>query len=135
VGSGEFRLSGDERLRKRKEFLAVYERGEKVPGRFFFAYFLRNDVSRNRLGLTVSRRMGGPVVRNRIKRRLREIFRRRRRAIRPYCDLVLNVRRSAVDASYQLLEEELVRTAGKWSEKWTAASHGSPCFPSDGING
>lgn len=135
MGSGEFRFPRDERLRRRKEFLAVYEKGEKAPGRFFFVYFLKNGLSWNRLGVTVSRRVGSPVVRNRVKRRLREIFRKNRQSVHPRFDMVLNVRRAAVDAAYQQLEEEFIRSAAKWSEKWTAASHGSPCSPFDATNG
>ena len=64
-----------DRLRKRREFLEVYARGDKVRTPYFFLYRLRNELDQNRLGLTVSRKIGKTVFRNKLKRQLREIFR------------------------------------------------------------
>lgn len=63
-----------------------------------------------RLGLTVSRRVGGAVVRTRIKRRLREWFRRHRELIPPGKDLVIIARAPAGLASAEELENELAST-------------------------
>lgn len=62
-----------------------------------------------RLGLTVPRAVGKAVVRNRIKRRLRELFRQHRASLDPQWDIVLNPRRKAFDADF----EELERALGK----------------------
>jgi ribonuclease P protein component len=120
VGRGNHCFRREERLRKRPQFLGVYAQGEKFGGSFFYAYFLLNQLPYSRLGLTVSRRVGGPVDRNRVKRRLREIFRHNKDRLNPPCDLVLNARRSAVGATFCALEEEFLRLAGKWSEEWAA---------------
>lgn len=58
-----------------------------------------------RLGLTVPRALGGAVVRNRIKRRLREAFRLNRAALDPKWDIVVNPRRAATDAPFGELEK------------------------------
>jgi ribonuclease P protein component len=118
VARDDFRFRKEERLRKRREFLQVYDKGEKLAGRVFFSYFLRNGLSFNRLGLTVSRKIGNTVVRNRIKRRVREIFRLHRHQLVPPCDIVINARRSTGLASYQLLEEEFLKASTWWNEKW-----------------
>ena len=61
MAKSNVRFGKEERLRKRKEFLEVYEKGEKLAGRVFFCYFLRRDLSFSRLGVTVSRKIGnGP---------------------------------------------------------------------------
>jgi len=60
-----------------------------------------------RLGLTVPRAIGGSVDRNRIKRRLREAFRRHRADLRPRWDIVLNPRRTALAAPFADLERAL----------------------------
>lgn len=103
------RFRREERLRKRREFLRVYEQGKKIRGSFVFVYLLENDLAVSRLGLTVSRKVGRPVVRNRVKRRLREVFRRHKNLIERPCDVVLNVRRAAAEASYTSLEKEFCR--------------------------
>jgi ribonuclease P protein component len=59
------------------------------------------------LGLTVPRAIGNAVVRNRIKRRLREAFRMHRAEIGPQWDIVLNPRRAALHASFAELEQAL----------------------------
>jgi ribonuclease P protein component len=66
---------GPERLLKRKQFLAV-RRGDKRRGRFFLVEVLdRDDQAGPRVGYTVTKKVGNAVVRNRVKRRLREAVR------------------------------------------------------------
>ena len=82
----------------------------------FAAFCLaRPDPARStaRLGLTVPRAIGGAVVRNRIKRRIREAFRLRRAEIGSQWDIVVNPRRAALDASFP----EIQRALGKVIEK------------------
>jgi len=66
-----------------------------------------------RLGVTVSRRVGGAVVRNRVKRRLRSWFRENRGEIPSNSDLVVIARRSAAGVSYRELEQDLLRSVGR----------------------
>ena len=66
-----------------------------------------------RLGLTVPRAIGGAVVRNRIKRRLREVFRLHRAELGPQWDIVLNPRRAALTASFPELERAFGRVIEK----------------------
>lgn len=99
--------------------MAVYASGEKCPGRFFFTYFLPNALPWSRLGVTVSRKVGNPVRRNRIRRKLREIFRLRRSVVGPGVDVVLNVKRSADGADYWSLEREFVKVAAQWKSRST----------------
>jgi ribonuclease P protein component len=65
------------------------------------------------LGLTVPRGIGGSVVRNRIKRRLREAFRLHRGELDPVWDIVLNPRRAALDAPFADLEQGIRRVIQK----------------------
>lgn len=67
-----------------------------------------NALGVSRLGLTVSRKCGGAVTRNRIKRMLREVFRRHRATLTPDLDLVANVRPSAQAKSVRELEDEFL---------------------------
>jgi ribonuclease P protein component len=60
-----------------------------------------------RIGFSVSRRVGGAVVRNRVKRRLREVMRRKLARIAPSYDLVITARPGAADARMETLEQEV----------------------------
>jgi ribonuclease P protein component len=66
-----------------------------------------------RLGLTVPRALGGAVVRNRIKRRLREAFRQHRAEFGPQWDIVLNPRRAALTAPFADLERAMQKVIEK----------------------
>jgi ribonuclease P protein component len=67
----------DSRLRHRGEFTAVQANGRRVAARFVTLLASPNTCGHDRFGIIASRRLGGAVIRNRAKRRLRELFRRR----------------------------------------------------------
>lgn len=115
-------LDRRQRLRQRREFLEVYAAGGKLRGHYFFLYVLpRPGKEATRLGITASRKVGTPVVRNRMKRRIREIFRRQGETVFKSCDIVFNLRRSAAAATYQQLEAEFEHLARRWSREKAGA--------------
>jgi len=77
------------RLKKRAEFLHVQEHGVKITGEVLVALAVKSSKSVTRIGLTVSRRVGNAVERNRMRRRLREVFRKNRDQLPVGLDLVL----------------------------------------------
>ncbi len=106
------------RLRRRAEYLRVQEKGQKVPADLVLALVLENKRpdGLTRVGLTVSSKVGNAVVRNRIRRRLKELFRTRREALPKGLDMVLIARNSAATAgwdayvrAFERLEAELAR--------------------------
>ena len=94
------------RIRKQTEFLAIYEQGCKLDSALFVLYYTTNPFAYHRLGTTVSRKIGGAVVRNRVKRLYREMFRKNKPLGEPHFDLVLNARKSSATATYATLERE-----------------------------
>jgi ribonuclease P protein component len=88
------RLGKAARLRLRREFLAVQERGRKIPAGAYLLLTLENERGRARLGVTVSSRVGDAVTRNRVKRWVREAFRASSAGL-PAVDLVVIARSSA----------------------------------------
>lgn len=95
------------RLRSRAEFLRVQGSRQKHTTRSLVVVHLANTLTHPRLGLTVSRKVGNAVVRNRVKRWLREAFRRERwRAAG--VDLVVIARPSAAGRGYEALRAELI---------------------------
>jgi ribonuclease P protein component len=95
----------------------VYDHGTRVSGPLFAAFCLARPEAGSgcnaRLGLTLPRAIGGSVVRNRIKRRLREAFRRHRAELDPRWDIVLNPRRTALAAPFADLERALRKVIEK----------------------
>lgn len=96
------------RLTARRQFLHVYDKGLQTRRRSFMVFAHPSDVDVSRLGLTVTKRTGNAVTRNRIKRKLRDAFRRRRSEIPQGIDLVINARRSVLDTTSEQLERDLV---------------------------
>ena len=96
------------RLTARRQFLATYSGGLRVRSASFTLFGLRNDAGHCRLGVTVTRKIGGAVVRNRVKRVVREIFRCRRADFDMPVDLVVNAHRSIVVREARELEQELL---------------------------
>ena len=95
------------RLRKRPEFLSLSRWGKKIYGPHFLIITKPNERGEARLGVTVSSQVGHAVVRNRVKRLLRECFRRHRHQIVPNQDVLIIARKAAVNLSWYEVESEI----------------------------
>ncbi len=84
-------------------FRRMYGKGRSAVTPFLVLYCRRNRLGHNRLGVTVSTKLGGAVVRNRARRRLREVYRLAQPEMRQGYDIVLVARSRAVDGPYQRL--------------------------------
>ncbi len=100
------------RLTRRSEFLLLSRRGRKFYTPHFIIIRRDNDHLGKRLGVTVSSKVGNAVVRNRLKRGLREFFRRERESFRPDQDTVIIARRGAGVLSHATMTAELRKVIG-----------------------
>ena len=100
-------------LKQNHLFRRLYRRGDSAASRYLVLYCRRNGQPGNRVGLTVSAKLGHAVRRNRLRRRLREIYRIHEAEFRPGYDLVVVARTRDMDASYQQLESAYLSLAAK----------------------
>jgi ribonuclease P protein component len=95
-------------LVRRSEFEAVYRGGRRKSSAHFVVFYRANGGPRSRFGISVKKALGGAVVRNRIRRRIREIFRRNHAEIFSGWDIVIHPRTSMTRAAFASIEAELL---------------------------
>jgi ribonuclease P protein component len=98
------RLRRYERLTARTDYTRCYRHGRRLRTRYFTVYAYRQGGCVTRLGLAVGKAVGIAVVRNRVKRRLRELFRRRKVLVPRGYDLFVRAVPASAPASYTALE-------------------------------
>ncbi|MBI5508493.1 MAG: ribonuclease P protein component [Deltaproteobacteria bacterium] len=106
------------RLRTRSDFLYAKAHGKKLRGRHLMLQVARPASGGSRLGITVSRKVGNAVVRNRVRRRLKEIVRLASEPWLPEWDLVVIAFPEAATTTYRSLREELtclIQRAHGWA--------------------
>jgi ribonuclease P protein component len=107
-------LKRHNRLRKRAMFLRAYKNGRVIHGRCFTLFvYKRDDSEDTRFGLTVTRKLGKAVARNRTKRRLRETAESLLSQVSPGLDVVINARHPALKADWPDLTGEMAASLRK----------------------
>ncbi|MBF6601003.1 MAG: ribonuclease P protein component [Dehalococcoidia bacterium] len=96
----------EQRLRRRRDFVAAYRDGRTQGNRLLVVRVRPNGSETARFGFVAGKVVGGAVVRNLVKRRLRAIV--RGLAVKPGLDVVVGARKAAAAAEYQELERALV---------------------------
>ena len=102
-------------VKQNSDFRRIYRRGRSAVSGGVVVYCLKNRQGMSRLGVTVSTKLGHAVVRNRVRRRFRELYRLHKPEMQPGFDVILVARGRAVRSTYQQLDEtylRLLRQAG-----------------------
>ena len=100
-------------LKENRVFRRLYARGKSAVGPALVVYCRKNGGDQNRLGLTVGTKLGHAVVRNKVRRRLREIYRHNEDRLRPGYDIVVVARVRAVSSRDDQLERQFLSLASK----------------------
>ncbi len=100
-------------LKENHLFRRLYQKGKTAADGRLAVYARRNGRGENRLGFTVSTKLGHAVVRNRTRRRLREIYRLHEQELTAGMDVVVVARVRAAHSSYRQLEESFLKLADK----------------------
>ena len=96
------------------EFERVYRNGSVYRGRLFSVHALPNTIGEPRLGLSVSKKVGTAVKRNKVRRRLKEVFRFSAMRLPDNLDFVISARPAAAEASFEELNEEFSRSVRRF---------------------
>ena len=112
MGSSES-LPPHHRVRRREEYQRCYRQGRRRHGALAIVYFVPNELRHPRIGITASRKVGNAVARHRLKRRVKEIYRRwsERDGLAPL-DLVVHLKPAAASSDFSSLRKDLLRLLG-----------------------
>ncbi len=103
------RFPREARLVRRSEYDAVYRAGKRRSSPHFTIFLRANDLPLSRFGFSIKKALGGAVVRNRIRRRLREMVRCHRQEIPAGWDFVMHPKSSVAKAPLPALTADLLR--------------------------
>jgi len=105
------------RLKRSKDFRRAYQKGKYCANPYLVVYYVRNDQGGLRIGFSVSKKIGQAVVRNRVKRQLREICRLNESIFPPGYDLVFVARAKIKEADYHLMQKNLLSLVARMKVK------------------
>ena len=100
-----------ESLKKNKDFQTVYKKGKSLANSYLVMYILKNETQRNRLGISVSKKVGNSIVRHRLTRLIRESYRRQEDMFSSGRDIVVIARGAAKGKNYRDIESALIHLA------------------------
>ncbi|MCL1806096.1 MAG: ribonuclease P protein component [Oscillospiraceae bacterium] len=100
-------------LKQNREFRSLYARGKNTAGVYLAIYARRNRFGVTRLGITASTKLGNAVVRNRVRRRIKEAYRLQEDRFAKGFDLVIVARSRAIEADFTALKSEMLRMGTK----------------------
>ena len=97
-----------ESLKKNKDFQKVYKKGKSYANKYLVMYVLKNDLEKNRIGISVSKKVGNSVVRHRLKRLILESYRLHEDVFDSGLDIVIIARNSAREIGFHEVESALL---------------------------
>ena len=99
-------------LRKTKDFRLVYRNGKSKANKYLVFYYRKNSLEYNRLGISVSKKVGNSVVRHRVTRLIRESYRLNQENLKIGYDIVVDARNTARALDYRKMESAVLHLAG-----------------------
>ena len=96
------------RLRSNDDFIKVYKKGKKYWNRNLILYVRKNGLKYSRVGFSITKKVGNSVVRNKIRRRMKEIYRLNFDNIKVGYDIIFIPKKNTVDINYKDLEKAML---------------------------
>ena len=101
-------MNFSESLKKNSDFKNVYTHGKSYANKYLVMYVLENNLGKNRIGISVSKKVGNSVVRHHITRLIRESYRLHENIFNSGLDIVVIARNSAAEISYHEIESAML---------------------------
>jgi len=101
-------------IKKNDEFKNSYNKGKKIVNKYFIFYYFKNNLEYDRIGFTVSKKVGKAVTRNRVRRKLKEIFRLNFKETVEGYDFVIVARNIMKKAEYIKVDKEFKKVYKKF---------------------
>lgn len=98
-------------LKKNRDFQNVYQNGRSYANKYLVMYVLKNNLNQNRIGISVSKKVGNSVVRHRLIRLVREIYRLHEEMFNSGLDIVVLARVNAKSILYTDMESAILHLA------------------------
>ncbi|ALS77170.1 MULTISPECIES: ribonuclease P protein component [Planococcus] len=100
-------MNKDQRIKKNKEFQQIFKKGKSFANRQFIVYVLKSEQPEFRIGLSVSKKVGNAVVRNRVKRYIRQTFLELKDELLPNADYIIIARPQAATLDFHESKKSL----------------------------
>ncbi|MFT3983144.1 MAG: ribonuclease P protein component [Lachnospiraceae bacterium] len=97
-----------ESLKKNKDFQVIFKKGRSRANKYLVLYVLENSLDKNRIGISVSKKVGNSVIRHRIKRLVKESYRLHENMFNSGLDIVVIAREGANAIEYREMESALL---------------------------
>lgn len=101
------------KLKKNYEFKKVYNEGRYYVEKYVVMYIIMNNSASNRVGFSVSKKVGNSVVRNRVKRLMKEVYRKHYDHTKLGYDMVFTARVGSGSADYRMIEKNMISILNK----------------------
>ena len=109
----DIKMLFSESMKKTSDFQNVYKNGKSYANKYVVLYVWENGSSKNRVGISCSKKIGNSIVRHRFSRLVRESYRLQENVFNSGLDIVVVARACARDASFHDIQNSLIRLAGK----------------------
>lgn len=104
-------------IKESRDYTKIINQKKKVSSKYYSIYYQKNNENINRYGISIPKKTGNAVVRNKIKRQLKNIIDHHEFTIQKPYDYVIIIRKNVLDINYQEKESELLNIMSKIGEK------------------
>jgi len=97
-----------QKLKSNREFRRVYDTGKSFANKYVVIFFVKNNLDYNRVGVSATKKLGNSVLRNRTKRRIKEVYRLNVDRVKRGYDIIFLTRASAKKTNYKEIESAIL---------------------------